>query len=92
MKPTLTALWHGQLCPADQPCSNRDHNRKLRSLDLSITHDLEQLRQNLSKEKRKTLDRCIETIYERQALSETDAFIGGFSLGVKIITEAETEY
>ena len=84
MKPTLTALWLGQLCPADQPCSGRNHQRKL--------HDLEHLRRILPEQDHKILDHCVETIYERQALSETDAFINGFSLGVKLITEAEAEY
>ena len=92
MKPTLTALCLGQLCPADQPCSGRNHQRKLHALDLAVTHDLEHLRRILPEQDHKNLDHCVETIYERQALSETDAFINGFSLGVKLIIEAEAEY
>lgn len=92
MKPTLTALWHGQICPADQFCIDPDQRKKLRDLDRSVADDLEALRKTLPQKTRNILDHCIETIYERQCLSEADAFIGGFSLGVKIITEAEAKY
>lgn len=92
MKPTLTALWYGQLSPADQFCLDPDQRKKLRDLDRAVADDLETLRNALPKKTAEILERCIETIYERQSLSETDAFISGFSLGVKIITEAEAKY
>ena len=92
MKPILTSLFYGQLCPADELSSNYYPREKLRELDFAVTRNLEILRQQLPQETRDTLERCIEIIYERQALSEADAFINGFSLGVKIITEAVAEY
>ena len=92
MKPTLTALWYGQLSPADQFCVDRDRQKKFRDLNHAITQDLDKLHDLLPKEAGKLLDHCIETMYECQEMSETDAFISGFSLGVKIITEAEAEY
>jgi hypothetical protein len=92
MKPTLTSLWFGQLCPADQLSANYHHREQLRNLDIGITRDIEALRKTLPKDACDILERCIERIYERQGLSDADAFINGFSLGVKIITEAVTEY
>ena len=92
MKPTLTALFYGQLCPADALSANHDHRRRLHELDTAVTRNLEALREALPKQAHALLDGCMDTMYERQAISETDAFINGFSLGVKIITEAEAEY
>jgi len=92
MKPTLTALWYGQLSPADPFCADRSQQKKFHELNRDITQDLDTLHAALPKETRKILDHCIETMYECQEMSETNAFINGFSLGVNIITEAEAEY
>jgi hypothetical protein len=88
MKSTLSELWRGNIHPDEGKTENEAAEKELRSA-LDKCYDL--LWMKLDDEGKLTLDQLRSTHSHLSSLGSEDAFIRGFSLAVKMLTEAITQ-
>ena len=88
MKKTLIDLYNGNLAPVNDRSERTDRINDL--MELLTRHDNE-LHNNLNVDCINTLEKYQDCYYELSQIESEDAFISGFSLGIKIMTEAITK-
>ena len=81
---TIQDLYYGRISPYEMSISTTPEYRKLKAL-ANKNEDL--LRETLSDEQKKLLDKLIECITDISSISERDMFINGFRLGVKLMID-----
>ena len=84
MKNILAELWNGNLNPSEWRTENSEEEGKL--LDL-LEKNHKKLSEELNEEQRKILACIDDCHFESQYISCEDAFVKGFSLGVKMMVE-----
>lgn len=87
MKPTLTELWNSNIHPISDADKLLENNRELTGY---IDHHFKKLDAVLDKKGKETLKTLTECYDELLSLECEAAFIEGFSLATKILTEAVT--
>ena len=77
-------LYYGRISPYEMSISATPEYQKLKAL-ADRNEDL--LRDSLSHEQKKLLDKLIETVTDISSISERDMFIAGFRLGMKLMMD-----
>lgn len=85
MSKIITELWYGTVSPISSSGKNNDEIQNLLRL---LDKNRQSLEKTLNKEQKRILDRYCECSSEFASLTEEQAFCDGFSIGVKILTEA----
>ena len=88
MKPTPDALWKGELAPGP---SCGVYNRRLESLSISADHKMEQLKAALRPTQQPLLKDYWDTADRYSRLLTEQAFIDGFCLAARLLSEALTD-
>ncbi|MBQ5746317.1 MAG: hypothetical protein IIV81_00115 [Clostridia bacterium] len=88
MKRSLAELWNGEIHPCEDNFIRKEEEKELSSL---IERNKEKLERLLNEEGKSTLSALDDCIYEMQSLIGEEAFINGFSLAVRIMSEAITK-
>ena len=81
---TIQDLYYGRISPYEMSISTAPEYQKLKAL-ANQHEDL--LRESLSDEQKKLLDKLTESITDISSISERDMFINGFRLGVKLMID-----
>ena len=81
---TIQDLYYGRISPYEMSISTTPEYQKLKAL-ANKNEDL--LRETLSDEQKKLLDKLIECITDISSISERDMFINGFRLGMKLMID-----
>ena len=81
---TIQDLYYGRISPYEMSISTTPEYQKLKAL-ANKNEDL--LRESLSDEQKKLLDKLTESITDISSISERDMFINGFRLGVKLMID-----
>ena len=81
---TIQDLYYGRISPYKMSISTTPEYQKLKAL-ANKNEDL--LRETLSDEQKKLLDKLIECITDISSISERDMFIAGFRLGMKLMID-----
>ena len=81
---TIQDLYYGRISPYEMSISTTPEYQKLKAL-ANKNEDL--LRETLSDEQKKLLDKLIECITDISSISERDMFIAGFRLGMKLMID-----
>ena len=81
---TIQDLYYGRISPYEMNISTAPEYQKLKAL-ANRNEDL--LRESLSDEQKKLLDKLTESITDISSISERDMFINGFRLGVKLMID-----
>ena len=81
---TIQDLYYGRISPYEMSISTAPEYLKLKTL--ADQHE-DLLRETLSDEQKKLLDKLIECITDISSISERDMFIAGFRLGVKLMID-----
>ena len=85
MKSTLSELWHGNIRPQSEIPENDQKNQELRR-NLDLSYDI--LWNKLDDDGKQILDQ-LQTYHTELSLTQKEeSFIQGFSLAVKMMTEA----
>ena len=85
MKKTLVDLWNGNICPF----SNESiHTEELQNLTDLLSKYHSELAQKLDSNSSTLLQKMEDTFSDFLNLEAENAFVQGFSLAVKILTEA----
>ena len=84
MKKILVELWNGNLNPCEWRTENSPEQGKLLEL---LEKNNKKLSEELNEEQRKILASIDDCHFESQYISCEDAFVKGFSLGVKMMVE-----
>ena len=79
---TIQDLYYGRISPYEMSISTAPEYQKLKTL-ADKNEDL--LRETLSDEQKKLLDKLTESITDISSISEQNMFIAGFRLGVKLM-------
>ena len=79
---TIQDLYYGRISPYEMSISTAPEYQKLKAL-ANKNEDL--LRETLSDEQKKLLDKLTESITDISSISERNMFIAGFRLGVKLM-------
>ena len=79
---TIQDLYYGRISPYEMNISTAPEYQKLKAL-ANKNEDL--LRETLSDEQKKLLDKLTESITDISSISERNMFIAGFRLGVKLM-------
>ena len=79
---TIQDLYYGRISPYEMSISTAPEYQKLKAL-ANQHEDL--LRESLSDEQKKLLDKLTESITDISSISERNMFIAGFRLGVKLM-------
>ena len=89
MKPTLSELWRGEIHPIEDKTEADDE--EIRELNKKLEAYYTILWNKLDTDGKQVLDR-LRTCHTEISLTETEfSFIKGFSLAVKMLTEAISE-
>ena len=81
---TIQDLYYGRISPYEMSISTAPEYQKLKAL-ADKNEDL--LREMLSDEQKELLDKLTECITDISSISESDMFIAGFRLGVKLMID-----
>ena len=81
---TIQDLYYGRISPYEMSISTAPEYLKLKTL--ADQHE-DWLRETLSDEQKKLLDKLIECITDISSISERDMFINGFRLGMKLMID-----
>ena len=81
---TIQDLYYGRISPYEMSISTAPEYLKLKTL--ADQHE-DLLRETLSDEQKKLLDKLIECITDISSISERDMFINGFRLGMKLMID-----
>ena len=81
---TIQDLYYGRISPYEMSISTAPEYLKLKTL--ADQHE-DLLRETLSDEQKKLLDKLIECITDISSISERDMFIAGFRLGMKLMID-----
>ena len=81
---TIQDLYYGRISPYEVRISAAPEYQKLKAL-ANKNEDL--LRESLSDEQKKLLDKVTECITDISSISERDMFIAGFRLGMKLMID-----
>ena len=81
---TIQDLYYGRISPYEMSISAAPEYLKLKAL-ANKNEDL--LRESLSDEQKKLLDKLIECFTDISSISERDMFITGFRLGTKLMID-----
>ena len=81
---TIQDLYYGRISPYEMNISTAPEYLKLKAL--ADQHE-DLLRETLSDEQKKLLDKLIECITDISSISERDMFIAGFRLGMKLMID-----
>ena len=81
---TIQDLYYGRISPYEMSISTTPEYQKLKAL-ADKNEDL--LREALSDEQKKLLDKLTECITDISSISERDMFITGFRLGMKLMID-----
>ena len=85
MAKTISQLWNGDLAPIQDLST---HNPELKALEPLIEHNLTTLTDHLSAPLRSLFQNYSDCIDEYFLLAREQAFCDGFSLGMKLLSEA----
>ncbi len=85
MKSTLTDLWLGNIYPAEEKTENHEQELELYGY---IERHYESLEKMLDEKGREVLAKLKDCYSELSCCEGEDAFIQGFSLAVRLMTEA----
>ena len=81
---TIQDLYYGRISPYEISISSAPEYQKLKAL--AAQHE-DLLRESLSDEQKKLLEKLIECITDISSISERDMFITGFRLGMKVMID-----
>ena len=81
----LTELWYGNVAPWEQSGKN---DRETREMTARMFRAREKLAGELTDEQVKILEKYDDCANELSAKTERNAFIKGFSLGIRLLTAA----
>ena len=81
---TIQDLYYGRISPYEMSISTAPEYQKLKAL-ADKNEDL--LRENLSDEQKKLLEKLTECITDISSISERDMFIAGFRLGMQLMID-----
>ena len=81
---TIQDLYYGRISPYEMSISTTPEYQKLKTL-ADKNEDL--LKEKLSDEQKKLLEKLTECITDISLISERDTFIAGFRLGVKLMID-----
>ena len=84
MKDTLIDLWNGRL----MPCTNGIPSEEMTELKNYIEKHFQKLYSKLNEDERQTLTKLEECQNDLIAAVREEAFVQGFSIGTKMMTEA----
>ena len=84
-KPTITQLWNGELSPVQ---TFRKHNPEIQELEQLSQRNLDKLAERLDEPLQRLLERYNKRLTEYIVLLTEQAFCDGFSLGMKLLSEA----
>ena len=87
MRPIMADLWNGNLSPITS-CGKTAEIENLIGL---LAKNTDRLGKTLNEEQKKLFDRYMQCIEEYMGLLTEEAFCDGFSLGVRLMTEAVTD-
>ncbi|MBQ8498004.1 MAG: hypothetical protein IJ489_11200 [Clostridia bacterium] len=87
MYTTMQKIWRGDLFPSSEEGAQQKKSLELCEL---IERHTKTLSQTLSKEEKETLEKLEDAFLEWISIDCEDAFIKGFSLGIKLSAEALT--
>lgn len=85
MKQTMELLWNGQLAPG---ATSGVHDPQMEELTVLLDRNRTKLEKVLDEPQKKLLERYVACSDEFTYLSSTRAFCDGFTLAVKLLTEA----
>ena len=85
MKKTISELWNGNLAPIQ---TFREHNPELQALEQQTQHKLDAFAEELTEPLQKRLESYNNSLTEYIVLLTERAFCDGFSLGLKLLSEA----
>ena len=85
MKPTLEALWKGELYPLEDP---DDYTNEKRDVESFIRKEMEALGALLDENGKKRLELLEEFYSQLLALESAGSFAKGFSIASKLLSEA----
>lgn len=85
MTKTISQLWNGDLAPIQDLES---HNPELKALDQAIQHTFEELEETLQDPHLSRFRTYNDSVGEYIAATCEQAFCEGFSLGLKLLSEA----
>ena len=85
MKSTISDLWNGNLAPSQH---SRNHNPELQHLEQLLIRHRSELNATLPAPAQATLSCYYKCVTEYTALLTERAFCDGFSLGLKLLSEA----
>lgn len=85
MKKTLVELWNGNLNPSEW---RTDNSRRLGNLLDMLEENTKELSGGLNENQKKLWKDIDDGYFETGCISCEDAFVKGFSLGVRIMAEA----
>ena len=85
MKSTISQLWNGNLAPIQ---TFREHNPELQALEQHAQHKLDAFAEELTEPLQKRLESYNNSLTEYIVLLTERAFCDGFSLGLKLLSEA----
>ena len=88
MKPTLSDLWHGEIRPFDE---KTDKEEELKELYVAFESYYTRLWNKLDFDGKQALDELRDCHTQIKCLENEGAFIQGFSLAVKMLTESLSE-
>ena len=81
---TIQDLYYGRISPYEMSISTTPEYQKMKAL-ADKNEDL--LRETLSDEQKKLLEKLTECITDISSISERDMFIAGFRLGMKLMID-----
>ena len=81
---TIQDLYYGRISPYEMSISTAPEYQKLKAL-ADKNEDL--LKEKLSDEQKKLLEKLTECITDISSISERDMFIAGFRLGMKLMID-----
>ena len=81
---TIQDLYYGRISPYEMSISTTPEYQKLKAL-ADRNEDL--LKETLSDEQKKLLEKLTECITDISSISERDMFIAGFKLGMKVMVD-----
>ncbi|MBE6702920.1 MAG: hypothetical protein E7585_05875 [Ruminococcaceae bacterium] len=85
MKRTLIKLWNGEICPWGEKEARADEIAQLVGY---LERHLKSLQESLDDKGQETLSKLTNCFDEIEHMECEASFLKGFSLGVKIVTEA----
>ena len=81
---TIQNLYYGRISPYEMSISTAPEYQKLKAL---ADKNENLLRETLSDDQKKLLDKLTESITDISSISERDMFIAGFRLGMKLMID-----